>query len=256
VEEDKIDDILIATPLKIFVYKGGKLITNRPSYTFTKPAWAETTASFGSRLINLGDICGSNYPSLLVTDPECDVAGGYFGGTVFLYNMGKALKDSCVAIASVNGFGRYFGTQAIALGDVSGDSLADFMVAQNEPTHDFDGAGGITVFLGNNSYGPPVSVRTMPAAPASYRLDQNVPNPASTYTDITFGISNTILRGHTVTLTIHDMLGHQVLRAFDGVADGFGYTVRVGLSALPAGIYAYTLSSGSISLSKRMCVIK
>jgi hypothetical protein len=171
--------------------------------------------------------------------------------------MGKVLKDSCVAYGSVQGSGRYFGKQAIALGDVSGDGRADFMVAQEATTAQYFATGEVDVFLGDSHYGPKVAgIESPTLPPRGFRLDQNFPNPAVDATDITFAVSDPALWGKELTLRLFDMLGHEIMTPYRGTVDGFGYTVRVRTAGLPGGVYAYRLCAGQYEVSKRMCIVR
>lgn len=250
---DSVDDIVLGAADGAQVFQGGIAVSPHPTYYFHKPV-STGSATFGQKLVNVGDVTGFGYPSLLVTDPDGDLAGGSNGGTIFLFNMGRALKDSCVAYASRQDFESYMGTTAISSGDVNGDGRMDFLVGRDEsislgPDH----VGGLTQFLGSSDYGP-VTVRELPVLPHALRLDQNYPNPFATTTDIAFAITDSRLADAEVTITLYDMLGDCVGTVYRGTADGFAYTVRLDATRLPAGIYCYRLVCGGQQLARRLSV--
>lgn len=257
VDNDSIQDILLGRGDAVMGYKGGTIISSTSTFQFSKPHYQFST-QFGDQIIPVDDMTGKGYPSLLVTDPEGDIGGGYLGGTVYLYNLGKALKDSCVAVAAMShGFENYLGTRAIALGDISGDGRADIMVGRNDDDFTTFGIGAATVFLGDESYGPDISgVAEHSKFPTGFRLDQNFPNPFSAYTDVTFAISNSRLQSAEISLDIEDIIGRRVLNAFTGTADGFGYTIRINASQFVPGMYLCRLSCGGYQLTRKMIVVK
>ena len=211
--------------------------------------------AFGSNIVDIGNVANNSYRTLLVSDPEAQ-NGGAFNGAVFLYNIGRGLKDSCVAWVAGSGFEAYMGSQAIPVGDVDHDGRDDFMVARDAeiilgPAH----IGAVTLFQGSDSYGPPVAVHEPALIPAAMTLSQNFPNPTSSLTDVTFTIRAPGLAGVGVSLKIFDLLGREVMTAYRGVADGYGYTIRINTAYLPAGEYVYRLQCAGTLLSKRMIVL-
>src|SRR5579883_1676208 len=264
VDGDGIDDILLegydnnySQNLKVdktlFVYKGGKNISPSPTYFFHRP-FQTNSAAFGTKIIDVGNFTGRGYHSLLVTDPQ---ANG-LGGEVFLYNMGKALKDSCVAVATYgfsSGDGEGFGTQVAAPGDLKGDGRTEIVISSYAESQSTSGTGAVVVFSGDTSYGP-VSVHELFAAPQYFTLNQNYPNPVNDVTDIVFAVTDAKLYGATITLNIYDMLGKKLFTAYQGKADTYEYTIRVDASGLHEGNYYYRLSCGGEEETKMMSVIR
>src|SRR5579883_1083290 len=237
VDGDGVDDILLSgydedyspdlqVDRTVFVYKGGKNISPYPTYYFHRP-FQTNSAAFGTKIVDVGDVTGHGYHSVLITDPE---AYGNAVGAVFLYNMGKALKDSCVATASGfdishGGFDNSFGLQVAAPGDLNGNGKASIIIGAQE-SDDPIGAGWCFVFSGDTSYGP-VGVHEPLIVPQYFTLNQNYPNPVSTTTDIAFAITDAKLYGAELTLDIYDMLGKKLLTAYQGKADNYEYAIRV-----------------------------
>src|SRR5579883_1142225 len=206
-------DPSLKTDKAVFVYKGGKNISPYPTYYFHRP-FQTNSAAFGTKIVDVGDVTGRGYHSLLVTDPE---AYGNAVGAVFLYNMGKALKDSCVATASGfdishGGFDNSFGLQVAAPGDLNGNGKASIIIGAQE-SDDPIGAGWCFVFSGDTSYGP-VGVHEPLIVPQYFTLNQNYPNPVNDVTDIVFAVTDAKLYGATITLNIYDMLGKKLFTAY------------------------------------------
>jgi len=119
------------------------------------------------------------------------------------------------------------------------------------------GLSDIDVFIDNVSLKQlvPQSVSgERSAVPAVFNLDQNFPNPFNPETVISYSIA---APGY-VRLTIHDLLGRTVAMPVDQHLPAGGYQTTVSSSrlGLTSGLYFYTLTSGSISITKRMLLIQ
>jgi len=93
--------------------------------------------------------------------------------------------------------------------------------------------------------------------PTQFTLEQNYPNPFNPTTDITFSLD----RLEEVNLSIYNMLGQKVRTLVNGTRpsgmhvlqwDGRDENGR----NLSTGIYLYTLTSGSTSITKKMALMK
>jgi hypothetical protein len=114
-------------------------------------------------------------------------------------------------------------------------------------------AGGVNPIPDDGRDYSRTGVEEASLAPASFRLDQNYPNPFKPGTRISFNI---YMPGDA-RLAINDLLGRSV-RKFSRmpcspgnpeiVWDGLDGTSR----AAGSGIYVYVLSEGSRSLSRKM----
>lgn len=88
--------------------------------------------------------------------------------------------------------------------------------------------------------------------PEGYVLEQNYPNPFNPSTSIKFGIPE----GANVTLKVFNTLGEEVAGLINEYMDAGTYTFNFDASALPSGIYVYTLQAGNQLISKKMTLIK
>jgi hypothetical protein len=93
--------------------------------------------------------------------------------------------------------------------------------------------------------------------PKEFTLKQNYPNPFNPTTDISF----TLEQATDVTLTIYNMLGQQVRVLVNESRQAGLHTIRwngrgnMG-QAVSAGIYLYTLTNGTKSITKKMALMK
>ncbi len=106
-------------------------------------------------------------------------------------------------------------------------------------------------------YTEPVNVNVVTSVqetvPAKFELLQNYPNPFNPSTEIKFSVD---VRGRT-TLTLHNLIGQQVMTLFDGTAEaGQYYRVRLDGSGLSSGVYCFRLQSGRQTDLKKLIVLK
>ena len=78
------------------------------------------------------------------------------------------------------------------------------------------------------------------------------PNPAYTSVQIDYSL---IEQGHT-TLTVYDLLGHEVLRLVDADLQPGSYTVDADVSSLPPGTYIYSLRTPTIVKSDHLQIAR
>ena len=246
---DSVEDIALGTETAILIYRGGVNISSLPSFILHRP-FETNSAQFGQYLVDLGDITNRGYPSLLVTDPDASL-GGAENGAIFLFNMGKALKDSCVGFARGKEFEGMFGTTAIALGDINNDKRCDFMVGGDE-ANATGHSGYLAVFLGDSSYGPTTAVREIGITPTEISLAQNYPNPCAASTMITFDIAG----DRAVQLDIYDAVGRHVATPVSGHLNTGRYAVNLNTEQFSTGAYRYEVIDGHSHISKIMSVIK
>lgn len=84
----------------------------------------------------------------------------------------------------------------------------------------------------------------------SFELGQNMPNPSNGNTTIVYNLPS----NERVTLTVRDMTGRVVSVSNEGVKPAGKNMITLNTSAFGAGVYTYTITAGSSSLTKEMMV--
>jgi hypothetical protein len=99
----------------------------------------------------------------------------------------------------------------------------------------------------------PNSTGRVPVAGASrYDLSQNFPNPFNPSTIINYYLANT----GKVVLKVYDILGNEIVTLVNQEKPAGQYSVQFDARNVSSGIYFYKLTAGSVSLCKKMLVIK
>jgi subtilisin family serine protease len=88
--------------------------------------------------------------------------------------------------------------------------------------------------------------------PSRPDLAQNYPNPFNPATTISFSVP----ASGAVTLSVFSILGERVATLVNEHLDAGEYTTKFNAAGLSSGIYFYTLSTGSVSISKKMLLIR
>ena len=247
-----IEDIIIGG-IDAFVFKGGTTISGTPTFIFHHPSYVPY--DLGRIILDAGDISGHGYHYLLFADYEA--LGDE--GAIYLYPIGKGLKDSCVAYAVVpSGFEDYFGVTAIAPGDVNGDGIADVVVGWDAESGDSLRVGGIVVLLGNPSYGDSIKTGIEPQMniPQLFSLSQNFPNPCMRTSQINFIVNESKFYGKELTITLYDFDGKEREILYHGTADAVEHAIPIDGTTLPAGNYFYELSCNNWHLRKTMTIVR
>lgn len=103
------------------------------------------------------------------------------------------------------------------------------------------------------SFTSPVSTNIHTSfAPPSLRLEQNYPNPFSSFTNIDFSLPGT----ENVTIKIYSIHGGLIHSAFEGELPPGNHSYRLELQGVPNGTYFYKLEVGSSVLIKKMTKIE
>jgi photosystem II stability/assembly factor-like uncharacterized protein len=97
-----------------------------------------------------------------------------------------------------------------------------------------------------------VGVREEPALPGKFLLEQNYPNPFNPVTNIGYSIPERSL----VTLKIFDILGNEVFILVNEVQDAGAHNINFNASSFPSGVYYYSLTSGTGTLTGKMLLLK
>lgn len=87
-------------------------------------------------------------------------------------------------------------------------------------------------------------------ATTSFELAQNMPNPSNGNTTIVYNLPS----NERVTLTVRDLTGRVVAVSNEGVKPAGKNMISLNTSAFGAGVYTYTITAGSSSLTKEMMV--
>jgi len=88
------------------------------------------------------------------------------------------------------------------------------------------------------------------SADAKLALEQNFPNPFAKNTTIPYSVD----KAERVEFQVFDLAGKEVMNMSQGVKTPGNHRIQLNASALPAGIYFYTLTAGDEKLTKKMTV--
>lgn len=99
----------------------------------------------------------------------------------------------------------------------------------------------------------PVGVDDNPnTLPTEYNLSQNYPNPFNPTTTIKYSVPES----GVVKLKVYNILGQEVASLVNKEQIAGEYTVDFDASQLASGIYMYSLTSGDVSITKKMLLLK
>jgi hypothetical protein len=238
---DSVADLAVGGGNSILIFKGGDTIASHPSMSIRRP-WSTGSSTFASKIIDIGNATSPAYHTILVTDPEASL-GGVENGAVYLFNIGAGFKDACVGYATGDGFFEHFGLQAIPLGDIDGDGLADFAVASNPDSGFMSSVGQVFIFRGSAKY---VGVERAPVLPAVDETVSSYPEPATGMTSLAYRIPAS-WAGKETTISVSDLLGRRIQTAYRG--DDREGVALVDFTRYPAGTYVCTLAMGRTSQS-------
>jgi hypothetical protein len=256
IEGDSVQDLMIGTASAVFVFKGGASISRTPTFIFHKPI-ATGSGTFGTRVVNVGDVAGHGYSSIIVTDPDGS-SGGLGNGVIDMFSIGRGLKDAYTAYAyGQQGFNEAFGSQVIPLGDLDSDGMAEFAVAadmdSNTTGGTASGVGGLYIFHGDPRYGPDVAVHEGPPTASDFATLENYPNPFSENTMISWTAADVESR---TTLTMCDLLGREIQLIYDARSGAQTNLIPFSSRHLKSGTYLLRLSCGGRILSRIIQILK
>jgi len=97
-----------------------------------------------------------------------------------------------------------------------------------------------------------VSQKATSAVPMQFTLSQNYPNPFNPTTMIQYSIP----QNSFVTLKVYNVLGQEVASLVNQEQKASSYTVNFDASRLASGMYFYKIQAGSLSLTKKMLLLK
>jgi hypothetical protein len=88
--------------------------------------------------------------------------------------------------------------------------------------------------------------------PDEFQLCQNFPNPFNPTTKIRFGLPTE----STISITIYNILGAEVMTIFTGFRRAGYHEVVFNAGSLPSGMYVYQLRAGEFIQTKKMVLLK
>ncbi len=88
--------------------------------------------------------------------------------------------------------------------------------------------------------------------PGEFVLYQNYPNPFNPTTIIQYVVSSP----QFISLNVYDVLGNEIATLVNEEKPAGTYKVEFDASGLPSGIYMYRLTSGNLSISKKLILLK
>ncbi len=95
-------------------------------------------------------------------------------------------------------------------------------------------------------------VKNHPGIPSDFSLSQNYPNPFNPSTRIEFAVP----RESAVTLEVFDVLGEKIATLVQDTRPAGYYTVQWNAGRVGSGIYMYRLTAGTVSIIRKMLVVK
>lgn len=112
----------------------------------------------------------------------------------------------------------------------------------------YNADGGTTKF----SIPTIVSVNNAKHLPTEFTLEQNYPNPFNPTTSITYSIS----KAGMVNLNIYNLLGQKVTTLVERNQTEGSYKIKFDATNLSSGIYFYRLTSGNMTIIRKMMLLK
>jgi hypothetical protein len=92
----------------------------------------------------------------------------------------------------------------------------------------------------------------MDAAPRSYQLYPNYPNPFNPSTTIRYSVPE---KGR-ISIKVFNLAGEEIETLVDEVKPGGAYSISFNAGSLPAGLYVYQLKGHGFTLSRKLTFIK
>ena len=97
-----------------------------------------------------------------------------------------------------------------------------------------------------------VAVKESERTPTTYELSQNFPNPFNPETVIKYQIP----KASHVTLTVYDVLGHEVAVLVNGFRGAGEYSLTFDGTGLASGVYFYRLHAGDFVAARKLVIVK
>ncbi len=224
-----------------FLYRGGPNIDSIPDVIFP-------IRSQKARLA--GDVNHDGYNDLITGTATSFLgyANIYFGGP----NI-DSVPDVHLDMNDFTGYLSAFAHEIAGVGDINGDGIDDFAISSLQGS-----SSPPIIFLYSGwDGGNDVPYDYQPGLPSGFTLSQNYPNPFNPATTIEFEVP----RRSEVILSIFNVLGQEVRRLVDNSLPAGTYRLEWDGKAsngheVGSGVYFYRLTSGDVTLSKKMVLLR
>jgi thermitase len=210
-----------------------------------------------SRCIPLSSGFGSNYgPWIDVVAPGSSIYGLYYKSNTD-YNW--VWSGTSMATAMVSGLASLLLAQdstrsPATLRSIIRATADDTVGIRSEDIPGYDvyyGYGRINCYKAL-MYSSGTTLADLRTRPLVWALRQNYPNPFNPTTTIRYFVPTT----RHITLRVYDLLGREVTRLVEGVANAGEHEVVLDGSGLPSGIYFYRLQGESFVDTKKLVLLK
>lgn len=130
-----------------------------------------------------------------------------------------------------------------------------FIVAQDSAGNFYESPAPIRTTRWQLRYGIP-GVGQPPELPKGYTLGQNFPNPFPQPANPATTIRYDIPRREQVRLDVYNVLGQLVVILVDQMEDAGNKTVSFDAASLPSGVYFYRLATPSVTLVRKLVLVR
>jgi len=190
------------------------------------------------------------------------IEGPDFGGEDVVFMLEETnLAEAWGTLETPQGSARTIKVRTRSVSSITfgGETLSDtsysitfYTQTQLTASLDLDDQGNVIAASYSTLNDP--SVATVPDAevPGVIALGQNYPNPFNPTTTITF----TLREPRPVTLTVFDLLGREVAVLVDGMRPAGAHQVDWQAANAPSGLYLYRLTTGDVSITRPMTLLK
>jgi len=173
-------------------------------------------------------------------------------------NGGYAFRTDSVNV--LNSIAHYLGqspflagpidtSQIYWIADYSGTKFDDNITTQKELLLFFNPING--TFIGNIIL-TNITKDEFVTAPSKFKLHQNYPNPFNPKTTISYELPER----SRVKITIHNLIGQEIVTLIDKEQDSGKYYISFDASKLPSGVYFYRIEAGKFVEVKKMTLLK
>jgi protocatechuate 3,4-dioxygenase beta subunit len=135
---------------------------------------------------------------------------------------------------------------------VSADLPGTELIGSKSATVSYSSTGAPLGAVVDLSLSVVTDVSPVAERPVEFTLAQNYPNPFNPSTMISYQLPTA---GH-VDLRVYDILGREVAVLVNGVQTSGTHSVTFNASSLASGVYMYRLTTGSMTATKKMLLMK